>query len=87
MPRTYGTHGFCFVCKRLRREKNKLKSIPNKAVIDVFIETRILIPFDARLCQCHFDEFGMIKKEEINKIQIVKENIKLDAIKVICFSY
>ena len=53
----------------------------------MFIETRILIPFDARLCQWHLDEFGMIKKEEINKIQIVKENIKLDAKKVICFSY
>ena len=83
MPRSYGTHRFCFICKRVRTEKNKLKSILNEAVIGAFIETGILIQFDARLCQCHLDEFGMIKKEELYKIQIVKENIKLDAKKVI----
>ena len=45
IPRTTASHRYCFICQK-ECSKKKLHNIPNKAIIDTFIQLRILIPFN-----------------------------------------
>ena len=89
LPGGYASHHFCFICKRESRDKNRLTRIPEKTINTIFIETKILIPFGARSCTSHLDEFGNLHKAEMLNIPIVQENIKLnsDSVKKIFNSY
>ncbi len=55
------THTACFICKEKNR---KLKKVQNRDIMHAYNTHRIYIKHHARICDAHFDENGLIRKEE-----------------------
>jgi hypothetical protein len=79
IPRTYASHQWCIICKR---SDKKLHRVSDEIITSVFIQKNILIPYGARCCAIHFDEFYNLKTNEIDKIETVQDNIKLHSEKI-----
>ena len=65
IPRTTASHRYCFICQK-ESSKKKLHNVPNKAIVDTFIQLRILIPFNTKCYQDHLQPNLTIKPESIN---------------------
>jgi hypothetical protein len=79
IPRTYASHQWCIKCKR---SDKKLHRVSDDIITSVFIQKNILIPYGARCCAIHFDEFDNLKTSESDKIETVQYNIKLQSEKI-----
>ena len=64
LNRTTVNHKKCAICNKINGGKKnyKLHRINDKAVVDAYIKTSILIPLGSRACRIHFDEFGFLSK-------------------------
>ena len=61
IPTAYSTHTACFICL----EKGcSLYQVKEKDRIHAYVNHRIIIKSHARLCDAHFDENRLIRKEE-----------------------
>ena len=73
IARTRASHKSCVVCQK----KCRLKRVSNRAILNAFLHTNILIPFGCRICKHHFDELGLIKPEALYNLRAFKQSIRL----------
>jgi hypothetical protein len=78
--RTLNSHGYCFVCK-LKFDDGftniKTNSIKYDCSLDIFISIGILIPEGSRCCRKHLTDYGYLKPELIDSLEIQKDNINM----------
>ena len=55
----------CVICKRKRSVKRKLKRISDKAIIESYVKTGIMIQFGCRSCAFHFTELGFLNQASL----------------------
>ena len=72
----YGSHKRCVICKSARKNR-KILRIPNKAILNCYLTTNIMIPFGCRACSHHFDEYKMLNNESVSNLKYVKRDIHL----------
>ena len=53
--------------KRSSKTNNKFKRLSDKAIVDAYIKTSILITFGCRICPHHLDVYGFLKKQCLGK--------------------
>ena len=81
---TYASHRSCFICKNSNLLK-KLTLVPKEAIVELYIERDILIPFNTRCCRNHLDDFNQFKEESKINITVIKNkiNVKLENIQTL----
>jgi hypothetical protein len=76
---TYSTHNSCFVC----REKNRsLHRVRKQDILHAYTQHRILITKDARVCDAHFGDNGLIRKEEFFVIPTFQKAQTIQTVKM-----
>ena len=76
------SHVFCFLC----RERNRtLHTVKKQDIIHAYLNHRIYIKNHARCCDAHFDENGLIRKEEFFNIPTKDQEYKADIVKMFDF--
>ena len=73
------SHTACFICKEKNRGLHKVKK---KDISYAYINHRMVIKSHARCCDAHYDENGLIRKEEFFVIptknkEYSTENVKM----------
>lgn len=74
--RTNASHKWCLICENSNNYR-KLKLIPIKARLDVFIRRRIMIPKNCRACNCHFNELNCFTPLCIDEIKVKTNKTRL----------
>ncbi len=64
------SHSACFICRERHRSLHRIKK---KDVIHAYKSHKIYIKQHGRVCDAHFDDEGLIRKEELSAIP--KKNI------------
>ena len=67
--RTNSSQKKCVVCnrKRLKNCGKKFERVSDQAIVDAYLKTSLLIPFDCRACKHHLDSFGFLKQNSLGK--------------------
>ena len=73
------THTACFSCRGKNRILHKIK---HRDIIHAYKNHRIYIKDHARCCDLHFDDNGLIRKEEFNKLPTKKRIYDKETIKM-----
>jgi len=60
IPQTTASHMYCFVCSR-DNSYQKLRSISQEAIIDVYVERNVFIPKGSRCCPEHLNSQYLLK--------------------------
>ncbi|RNA25862.1 hypothetical protein BpHYR1_008198 [Brachionus plicatilis] len=69
------SHNCCFICRRKRSDRIKLRTINKNSIIHAFKMKRIIIDENARCCRNHLDNNGCIKEELYGQIQSINKNV------------
>jgi hypothetical protein len=79
ITRATNTHRKCLICGRYttKRRNNDFKTISQKAIVDVFVNTLILIPKGNRCCSGHLDIRGHLKDDALCNIPLAGNTSKL----------
>ena len=77
LERTSNSHKYCFICK-CESGSTPFTTIPNDAIMDVFIKKNIFIPLKSRCCGTHLTDGKFIKECELNKIEPLKSTRKFN---------
>ena len=78
IPRTTASHKYCFVFILKKWEKKKYL-ITSSAIVETFVEKKILIPRRSKSCPEHLTESGSLKTDVLSKLRIAKSESKLKA--------
>ena len=78
IPRTLKSDSSCIIC---RKTKNLVK-IPDLAYVETFINKNIMIPDGAKCYGSHLNRKNNIHKRDLDKIEIVSDNIELSGSEV-----
>jgi len=78
IPRIHAMHSCCVVCKR----RGSLITVPDDAILDVYINRNILIPKDGRCCKSHIDRHKTFKSDSINQLTSESDVTRLTGIEV-----
>ena len=57
----------CVICKRKRGKRKILKRLSNKAIIESYVKTGIMIQFGCRACLHHFNDSGFFNEQRFFK--------------------
>lgn len=74
------SHKKCFVCREsgsTKKHGKKLKTISENAIRNIFLSSKILISKGSRCCSCHLDKYNNLKREDIEKLQLIDKTSKL----------
>ena len=77
IARTRASHKVCVVCNRKPKLQQRLKRVSKKAILNAYLHTNILIPFECHCCNNHFDELGLIKEEVLSTLRVFSQSIRL----------
>lgn len=72
--RTIASHKMCVICGEKHK---KLKLVINRAILDCYLKTNILIPFGCRACGNHLNEFRLITEDSIKNVKVYANEISL----------
>ncbi|CAF0965203.1 unnamed protein product, partial [Brachionus calyciflorus] len=81
IKRGFGSHGFCFICKRKTGSK-PMTVLPIQAIVEIYIRREILIPLGARSCSDHLSENNYVKEDQIENIPIADISIGITSEKI-----
>ena len=81
IQRGYGSHSFCFICKRKTGSK-PMTVLPIESIVEIYNKREILIPLGARSCSDHLSENNYVKDNEIDNIPIADVSIGLTPEKI-----
>jgi len=73
------SHSACFICRERHRSLHRIKK---KDVIHAYKSHKIYIKHHARVCDAHFDDDGLIRKEEFSAIPTKNIIYSQDTIKM-----
>jgi hypothetical protein len=80
--RTFSGHKKCIICRR-DTDSRKLRLIPSKSIVKVFLECDIFIPFGSRCCSFHLNEYLQLNDDSIKSLIIVSNSAKITSKNVI----
>ena len=75
----HSSHTACFICKEKNRNLHKVKK---KDITHAFVNHRMVIKTHARCCDAHYDENGLIRKDEFFIIPTSLKQYSVETIKM-----
>ncbi|CAF0904664.1 unnamed protein product [Brachionus calyciflorus] len=81
IKRGYGSHGFCFICKRKTGSK-PMMVLPIEAIGKIYLKREILILVGARSCIDHLSDKNFVKDDQLETIPIANVSIGLTSEKI-----
>lgn len=77
LPRAIITNGYCFICRRSNKSR-KLHTLSDDSIHYALILGNIYLPENARSCNIHLDDFGLIKQDHLEQIPVISQQTCLD---------
>lgn len=73
------THTACFICREKHRSLHKINK---RDITHAYLNHRILIKSHARLCDAHYNDIGLIRKEEFFNIPTKNKTYPVETIRM-----